>query len=118
MLKLLCSTFVIANVFALAGCKPREEGDLYTYFMLHPLILKQEVALCKEKNLGEKMLSTRCEVVRRAGEQMSNLIEDQQRNPQEFGQRILSAQMQSGKSGHDANEVKILLAVVGLTGPE
>jgi hypothetical protein len=46
------------------------------------------------------------------------LIEEQQRDPQAFGQRILRAQIRAAKLGAEGNEVKILLAVVGLTGPE
>jgi hypothetical protein len=111
LLRALCMLALIA----LSSCVERESSDLYTYFMLHPSVLKKEIAACNKQNL---LVTPRCQVVMRAAEQIVELIDQQQRDPQAFGQHILKVEMQAAKTGGTSTELKILLAVAGLSGPE
>jgi hypothetical protein len=109
---------LLAGVFCLSACQQGEPADVYTNLMQHPALLQNEIQACKSQDLTMKAVSAQCETVKRAGEQMSLLVEQQRSDPQEFGVHILNAEMQSAKAARDSNEVKILLAVVGLSSPE
>ncbi|HTM63851.1 MAG TPA: hypothetical protein VL360_05060 [Gammaproteobacteria bacterium] len=95
-------------------------GDVYTSLLMHPEKLKNEMIKCQTIADSEKPLTSHCEVVMKAMDQMMGLIEEQQKQPEKFGQMILHAQMDAAKSDTQENrdKVKILLSVVGLSSPE
>lgn len=105
---------VVACYFMLTACRANEPADLKLYLLQHPYQLRDEIALCETS----KRDMSRCETVVAAATTMQALIEEQQKHPQEFGKRILRAQINYAETGKGEDEIKILLAVVGLTGPE
>jgi hypothetical protein len=117
MPKLLSILLVLVNVAALSACADRHEGDLKSYLMQHPRVLTREVTQCQQADTSDQP-TPRCKTVLEAAGEVMTLIEAHQRNPQAFGQRILDAQMQLAKTGQNGDEVKTLLAVVGLNSPE
>tara|TARA_R110000868_G_scaffold103831_4_gene285717 strand:+ start:152 stop:400 length:249 start_codon:yes stop_codon:yes gene_type:complete len=50
--------------------------------------------------------------------QMMALVQEYNQNQQAFGLKILRAQTEFAKTGNNGNEVKMLLAVVGMYSPE
>lgn len=112
-------TCVLACSFS--ACKERgEQNDLYTYLLLNPDVLKSEMAACQDAASFAKQTTPRCITVIKAADQMMALIEEQQKYPEKFGQKILRAQMDMSKSDTLANRenVRLLLLVVGLSSPE
>jgi hypothetical protein len=99
----------------LCACREEENPNLKTYLLMHPHVLSKEVAACQD---GAVQSSPRCQQVIEAAGEMSTLIDEHQRNPLAFGQRILEAEMLAAKTGGDQDQVRILLAVVGLNSPE
>lgn len=85
------SKYLITVLFLvlLSGCK---EKQTYSYLMRHPMVLKQEITECQASMEKTQDQATKCETVMYAGMNMSNLISQQQQDPEKFGQRILSAQ--------------------------
>lgn len=112
--------FVTASLLSVTACSEPERGDLYTYLMLHPAVLKSEVLDCQNVVDATQPLTPHCEIVLRATDQMLAMIEKQQKNPEKFGQEILRAQMEAAKSDTQANrdKVKVMLQVVGQSSPE
>ena len=115
MFKWILKLGVIPCCLSLFACHYAEEpADLKTYFMQHPLQLRDEIAQCEKPQANAK----RCESVATAAAEFNVLVEAQQRDPQGFGKRILRAEIQYANTGKGEDEIKILLAVVSLTGPE
>ena len=112
--------FVIASLLSVTACSEPERGDLYTYLMLHPAALKNEVIDCQNVIDATKPPTPHCEIVLRATDQMLAMIEKQQKYPEKFGQEILRAQMDFAKSNTQVNQdkVRIMLQVVGQSSPE
>lgn len=80
---------LVLITFSLFGCKERQS---YTYYMRHPLVLKQEVTECQSSFEKTKDQAAKCEIVMYAALNMTALINQQQQDPEKFGQRILDAQ--------------------------
>ncbi|VVC76239.1 hypothetical protein AQUSIP_15450 [Aquicella siphonis] len=74
----------------LAGCKDKAS---YSYYMQHPAALKAAVTSCQSEYNKTADRAAECEIVLFAAENMISLINEQQENPEKFGQRILTAQM-------------------------
>jgi hypothetical protein len=86
--------FLVMCVF-LVGCK---EKDSYSYFMHHPTVLKQKLARCQaERNQSGKEVA-QCEIIMYAVVNLTALAEEQQEDPQKFGERILRAQMSAAQA--------------------
>lgn len=101
-------------LFMLGACQAAEPPNLKIYLMQHPEVLLSEVNSC-EKNINKSaIVENRCEIVMTALKEMQALIDVQQRDPQTFGMRILRAEIDLAQTGKGADEVKILLAVVGM----
>jgi hypothetical protein len=81
----LCIIFFIW--MNLTGCEERED---YAYLVHHPLVLKQRLARCQQEVLHQV---APCEVVFYAAANLTALAEEQQADPQQFGDRILRAQV-------------------------
>lgn len=84
--KYLISVLLLVS---LSGCKERQT---YSYLMRHPMVLKQEITECQASIEKTKDQATKCETVMSAGMNMSNIISQQQQDPEKFGQKILDAQ--------------------------
>lgn len=118
---LLRVTLVLVVAFSFTACRERpESSDLYAYLLLNPDILKNEMAACQDAASFAKETSPRCITVIKAADQMMALLEEQQKYPEKFGQKILRAQMELSQSDtiENRDNVKLLLLVVGLSSPE
>lgn len=147
--------FFILVLFSilLIGCNEKQS---YSYYMRHPLELKQEITECQSILEKTKEQAAKCEMVMYAAMNITALINQQQQDPEKFGQRILDAQENFAKlkqaeeqargildglkiknasptelrmaqddlykakkaSADQLQEVKVMLAVVGLGSPE
>lgn len=114
----IISWLVLSSValFALSACdkKPQADGDdLYSYLMMHPKELKAEMNTCYKQMALGKQLSDHCRQVNVAADQVMSLVEDQQRNPEKFGQDVLIMQQQLISIQQEvkaaADKVKMLL---------
>lgn len=118
---LLRVTLVLVAAFSFTACRERSESsDLYAHLLLNPDILKNEMAACQDAASFAKETTPRCMTVIKAADQMMALLEEQQKYPEKFGQKILRAQMELSKSDtiENRDNVKLLLLVVGLSSPE
>ena len=113
MSKLINSIVFCMGLAMLTACHAEQPADLKTWLMQRPLQLRDELTACENHTADPK----RCETVSIAVSEMRVLIDEQQKDPQSFGQRILHAEMQKAQTGND-DQIKILLAVVSLNGPE
>lgn len=66
------------------GCHQEEKN--YDYYMRHPYELRDEVKKC------EGTRNTKCEMLSRAMENMSEIVVKQQDNPEQFGQLVMDAE--------------------------
>lgn len=118
---LLQVTLLLVVAFSFTACRERSESsDLYTYLLLNPDNLKNEMAACQDAASFARQTSPRCITVIKAADQMMALLEEQQKYPEKFGQKILTAQMNMSKSDtiENRDNVRLLLLVVGLSSPE
>lgn len=73
-------------LFAVTGCQ--EQNDTYDYFMSHPKALKKEFANC------QTIESAKCAIVMRAADDFTQLVEEQNNDPESMGQKIMQSQQQ------------------------
>jgi len=137
----------------LIGCKEKQS---YSYYMRHPLELKNEITECQSILEKTKEQAAKCEIIMYAAMNITALVNQQQQDPEKFGQRILEAQENYAKfkltekqartgldelknknaspaelrtaqddfykakkaSVDQLQEIKVMLAVVGLGSPE
>lgn len=115
MFKIIYKTSVLTLIMMLAGCQQRDDNALYSHLLQHPLELKQELQNCQSDRTSDH-----CKIVEKAADKIMTLREEQRRNPEEFGMRILRAEMQESHEPSTANkeQVDAMLGVVGLSSPE
>jgi LAS superfamily LD-carboxypeptidase LdcB len=106
MQKLYCGLMFFL-LFLLTGCKEKQS---YTYYLQHPLVLKQAVSDCQSSNAKTKEQEEQCDIVMSAANKILELINEQQSHPEEFGQRILDEQRQHAKLKEQAVKAKAVLA--------
>lgn len=75
---------VILCFFTLTGCK---EKVTYSYLISHPKFLEKEINRCR--NDGE---TEDCKIVLSAATDLNDIINEQQMDPEKFGQKILDAE--------------------------
>lgn len=111
------SLFLLLTMCLLAAC---DQQQIYSkfYLMTHPAMLQKTIQTCHKMQVMAQSFSEQCRIANEANIEMANLVDEQQKNPQAFGQRILEAEMQYGVKADNGDEIKILLAVVGLSSPE
>jgi len=86
-LALLCAAAV-----GLSACDRGDRADTYNYLLMHPHVLKLEMNTCqKQTQIGDEP-TAHCAIVDKAASQIMALIEDQQKNPEKFGQDVLRMQ--------------------------
>lgn len=144
---------ILLMMLTLMGCK----RDLtYSYFIEHPMVLKQTVESCQLLNEKSPEEIAQCAVARDAATTLTSVISEQQADPEKFGQRVMAIEaacvqaketMMVAKKSVDAllmqkapaaqlqaaqvklaaatkvyqdqrNEMKMLLAVLGMASPE
>ncbi len=76
---------MICLLLAVTGC---QQKDTYDYLMLHPKELKKEFVNC------QTLQSAKCEMVMRAADDFSSLLEDENNDPEAVGQKIIQTQQQ------------------------
>lgn len=114
----------LVSIFIMMGCN---EKSTYTYLMQHRHELEQAMENC-QTSINQKD-DAYCRMVEHAVENFNKLVTEQQSNPELFGQQILDQEIVCAKVKQDKNanadqvakdcdEVKAMLAVVGLTSPE
>jgi hypothetical protein len=123
----------------LTGCQEKKN---YGYWMQHPAQIQRELERCHATEAPQ------CAEVRRAASDFTALLREQQMDPEKFGQKVLTAEYQLAQLKHEwqqakavyrvernsdtlqkmesaqkaywgkKEEVRILLAVIGVTSPE
>lgn len=90
-LRFVLSLFVLGMV----GCQAEPETLTPHYLMLHPSLLKTKAAECERQSL---VAEADCPMVTKTMEAYFALLLDQQREPEQFGQRVLAAQQTYGRA--------------------
>lgn len=89
---------IIAIVSALSACN---EKLTYSYLMEHPNELKQEVVRCQLMEEKTRDQAARCETVMNAAENIASIMDEQQQDPEKFGQKILDTEFAWVKAQED-----------------
>jgi hypothetical protein len=83
-------TLIILSLLpVLTGCN---EKQTYSYYMRNPEVLKKAVMRCQSNTQTSKEDIAQCEIVLYSATKMIALVNEQQENPEKFGQRILDAE--------------------------
>jgi hypothetical protein len=113
----IISWLVLSSVvlFALSACdkdRQADGDDLYSYLMMHPKELKGEMNTCYKQMARAEKLSDHCKRINVAGQEVMEVFESQQRNPELFGQDVLIMQQQLSSIQQEvkaaAEKVKLL----------
>lgn len=111
------SLLLLLAMGLLTACDQQQTYSKF-YLMTHPAALQKTIQTCHKMQVMAQSFSEQCRIANEANIEISNLVNEQQSNPQGFGQRILEAEMRYAVQGDNGDEIKILLAVVGLSSPE
>lgn len=91
-------------ISVLMGCS---EQHTYSYLMQHPAVLKNDLTDCQSSIQKTKEQAKQCEVVMNAAANVMTILNEQQQDPEKFGQRVLDmeTQYEQSKSAlHQAQE--------------
>ena len=101
---------VILLVPFLLACTEAEKND--DYYMQHPLELKQAIMAC-QGSFVQGVKAAHCDMMMRAAVNMEAIVNQQQEDPERFGQRILHAEetlaqlklamIEAGKKAEDSH---------------
>ena len=80
---------IVLAVCMFTGCK---ENLSHSYLMQHPLVLKKEVTRCQSLVDKSSDQATQCASVMSAARDMMAIINEQQEDPEKFGQKILDTE--------------------------
>jgi phage-related tail protein len=87
--------FAISCVVLLAGCKQQPVD--YEYLMTHPHYLEQALNTCETSvKPGDE-----CDVVKRAADDFTALVNEYSSSQEDFGRRVLAAETQLGQTESD-----------------
>lgn len=81
--------FFSLSVIVLTGCRDQYSID---ELMVNPSQLKKQIERCHQPELKTREAAARCEVVMTAADRFVKLLDEQQREPELFGLRIMKAQ--------------------------
>lgn len=84
--------FLLCLVFGLVGCQSQPESPSSHYLMTHPSLLKDKAAACEQQAKAGEMPNPDCAMITQSMDAFFTLLLDQQREPEQFGRRILAAQ--------------------------
>lgn len=79
----------ILLALVLSGCENKEKN--FDWYMQHPLVLKEDIGKCMAQ-AGREKNAAACDIVMRAGVSMTALVNQEQEDPEKFGQRVLDAE--------------------------
>jgi predicted membrane protein len=82
-------------ISALVGCK---QELTYSYLMKHPNVLKQEVAECQSIDEKSNENIKQCQITMNAAADLILIINEQQDDPEKFGQKILDSEIAAAKA--------------------
>lgn len=85
--KIIFSFFLL---LALSGCN---EKITYSYLMEHPLYVKQEVGRCQTIDHKSSADKAHCEMVMVAATALMSMINEEQENPEKFGQKVMETEL-------------------------
>lgn len=103
IIKMLIILFLLPS---LTGCN---KNQTYSYYMRNPEVLKAALTVCQTNNPITKEEITHCEIVLYSATKMLSLINEQQADPEKFGQRILNAEMNYMKLKKVVNDTQVSL---------
>jgi hypothetical protein len=90
MKKLLNSVLITVGCFSISAC----HADMTrTYLLTHPEQLKKEIEVCHEPGSQTAEHNNYCEMVMSAADQFIKMLNEQQRDPENFGMRVMDAQI-------------------------
>jgi hypothetical protein len=89
MRKLVLNLIVFGLVVVLSGC---EEKKTYLYYMQHPLVLEKAAQACQTDQKTSSQEND-CQIVFHAASKIMSLLQEQQADPEKFGERIMDNQM-------------------------
>jgi predicted transcriptional regulator len=101
MLKLIVS---VAFLFLLSSCK--DSKSTYEYLMQHPAFLQQELIRCQMVVVQDEQ----CSLVKRASGDFATLMTELQTNQEQFGEKIMRAQLLQATSHQEIKEMKKKIA--------
>lgn len=82
-------------MFVLTGCEKTYD---YSYLMQHPQVLKKEIGRCQGDGYISPNKVEYCKIVMYAGENMLSILQQEQDNPEKFGERILTIETAVAKA--------------------
>jgi hypothetical protein len=113
-------TYNIAMLLVLSsGLMACQKDDSEAYMLAHPHALKANIDRCQAMQQKTPADVLHCEMVVRAADKINAYINEEQQNPEQFGQKILA--LQSFGTNLDAaqqEELTIRMTVVGMSSPE
>jgi predicted RNase H-like nuclease (RuvC/YqgF family) len=95
--------FPVILAFFLVAC---DQEYTYFYYMEHPFVLKKAVANCEANEEKTEAQDMQCEVVMKAADNITKLIEEQQINPEAFGQHVLEMQIKQMELKAEVDEAQ------------
>src|SRR5437868_15290459 len=81
---------ILAFVFItlmLSACHEPAKNE--SWYLLHPQVLQKDILACQAETIKD---NSQCEMITRAAVKMSEIVNQQQAEPEKFGQSIMSAQ--------------------------
>jgi hypothetical protein len=90
MKKLLNSVLIIVVCFGISAC---HADRTRAYLLTHPEELKKEIEVCHEPGIQTAEHNHYCEMVMSAADSFIKMLNEQQRDPENFGMRVMDAQI-------------------------
>lgn len=96
MIRFICNSIILFYlVIPLYGC---EDQLTYSYLQQHAGVLKQKVAECQSIDEKSSENIHQCQVVMNAAADLIVIINEQQDDPEKFGEKILTAETELAKT--------------------
>ncbi len=93
----------------LSGC---DKENTYDYLIEHPLKLNQEFTDCQIDATKSPARNEYCQMVAKAANTVSDIIEQEQQDSLQFGQHLLEKEMACAKSKEDLRQAQQTLDVL------
>lgn len=81
---------VVLMLPIMCGCK---EKLTYSYLIEHPAYLKTEFDRCQMMDDKKTNQSTQCDVVMKAADKLSIIVNEMQSDPEQFGEKIMASEL-------------------------
>lgn len=103
------STILVSLTIALVGCN---EKLTYSYLIEHSNVLKQKVADCQSIDEKSSEDISQCQIVMSAAADLIIIINEQQDDPEKFGQKILNAESDWVKAKEKLHDTQQILSTL------